>query len=118
MMAEIKPEVRHDSKHGACELASFVVGGFPLVIALVITGALMQSGFWSTIALLIGLPVAFLIMSIVSRDPTCGSCGRTICQKILEPDSDTGKLSYYCAECNIRWITDLNAPGHSNCGGI
>ena len=118
MMTDRKPDIRRDTKHGAREFAAFVVGSLPLVLALFVTGVLMRSGFWTLISLLAGLPIVFLIMWIFARHPTYDSCGRAVRQKTLDTDLETGKLSYYCPGCNIRWITDLNAPGFGTDGGL
>lgn len=118
MMRTHDAEVRRDKAYGARELASFLVGSLPLVLSLFVTGVLMRSAMWSLASVLFGLPAAFLIMRTIARDPTCSSCGKVIRQESLDTDTVSGKLSYYCADCNIRWVTDLNAPGYGSGGGL
>ncbi|WP_197204136.1 hypothetical protein [Crateriforma conspicua] len=116
-MIEHEFETRHDEKHGANELASFIAGSIPIWIALFVTGAVLQSLFWSLVALVLTLPMAFVIMAKTSKRPMCDQCGQTIMVKKLQTHAKTGKLCYRCVDCKICWTTDLNAPGHGRGGG-
>ena len=102
------PIVRYDTKHHVRHLFAFYVGLAPICVAILYTVFAVQSFAGFLVVMVAGflLTVAFT-MRIMSY-PICPTCDRTIRQRPLNTHAETDGPTYYCFDCNTRWIVDMN----------
>ncbi len=102
------PIVRYDTKHHARHLFAFYVGLAPICVAMLYTVFAVQSFAWFLVVTLAGFLFTVAVTMRIMPYPICPTCDRTIRQRPLNTHAETGGPTYYCVDCNTRWIVDMN----------
>ncbi len=113
-MTDHTPDIRRDTKYYRRHLVAFYAGLTPIFVALLYTGFYVQSFVWFLVVTLAGFLVTVTITMCILPYPICATCGRTVRQRPLGIHAETGRASYYCSACDIRWIVE---ELHKPCNG-
>ena len=111
-MTDDTPDIRRDAKYYGRHLVAFYAGLTPVFIALLYAVFYVQSFVWFFVVSLAGVFATFAVTMCILPYPICASCGKTVRQRRLDIHAETGKRSYCCSACNIRWIVEPNSLGN------
>lgn len=106
------PETRDDDAHPYRIFRAIVIAMPPLWVALIFTGFVLQSVFWSVVALAVLLPPAVFYMHLVAFTGICPQCKRQVRFSPTQDRYTTGDVyTYRCHACGITWRTHLRPGG-------
>lgn len=108
-------ETKDDPEHVSRLMRAFIVAVPPVWIALLVTGFVLKSVFWSIVALVTMLPPSVAYLHRVAFTGICPACTTRIPISPMQDRYSCGDAyTYNCPDCGTLWRTRLRPGGYDS----